>query len=357
MRFFRKALTLVVVLVAGLTVFVLWGSSGAVDDPAWVDRYGDVTDVTPDTLTIMTYNIGYLSGMTNNRPIARGRAMFEANLEHAAGAVAQARPDVLALQEIDVASRRSFYVDQVEELARRGGYARAAVAVNWDERYVPFPSAWPPYHFGRMVSSQAIVSRFELSEHRRLVLPSPPGAALYGTNSWFARLAKRFYIDRLAQVVVVGSDRPIAVINVHLEAWDARTREAQVERLIALFHELRSEHAVIIAGDFNSVMPAARHPSRLAPEHLDRFRADRSLEHLLARTGLRGAMSDSVYATADADTYTFSSTDPQLKIDHVLFDPERFEAVGVRVLDVPGPPSDHRPVVARFVRRRNDAEN
>ncbi len=355
MKIFGRLLAAFLAVILLFGAFVFWASSGTVGEVAWVEQYDAAEEppsAVPETLTVMTYNVGYMSGMTNNRPVLRDREAFETNLTTAADAIRRIAPDVIGFQEIDVRSSRSFDVDQVAALAERGGYSDAAVAVNWDKRYVPFPSAWPRYHFGKIVSGQAVLSRFPISEHRRIVLAPAEDAPIYEQGTFLARVATRFYIDRLAQVSLIDVERPIAIVNVHLEAFDAETRERQAEQLIEIYRELPAEYPVFLIGDFNSVMPAAKHAGRLDAASLERFRQDTSLERLLAGTGLTGALPESAYATRDRSTFTFSSADPHVTIDHILFESGEVDLIDAFVVDVDGPPSDHRPVVARFLLRR-----
>ncbi len=378
MKILWRILAGIAVLIVLLAGFVIWASSSAVQDVAWIEEYdesgvaesgpssspsegfgvdGDSAAATRgsirslDTLVVMTYNVGYLSGMTNNLPVDRDAAVFEQNMQRVAEAIRQSRPDIIGFQEIDVRSSRSFDINQVESLAVRGGYPQAAIAVNWNERYVPFPSAWPRHHFGRMVSAQAVLSRFPITEHRRIVLAPPDGAPIYGEGSLLSQLANRFYIERLAQIGFVDAGRPIAVINVHLEAFDTETRERQAEQLVEIYRELEADFAVLMIGDFNAVMPSAKHPDRLGAERLEAFQDDLSLERLLEETGLEGVFPDSIYASRDEATFTFSSAEPQVQIDHIFFEPADFDLIDADVLDVAGHPSDHRPVIGRLVLR------
>jgi len=116
--------------------------------------------------SIITYNIGYLSGMTNNKAIAKPKDLFDKNLEKVKKEFRLLNSDFIAFQEIDYASARSYKVNQQNEIAELG-YNFLAQAINWDETYVPFPY-WPPsMHFGRMLSGQSILSKYPLKNHQR----------------------------------------------------------------------------------------------------------------------------------------------------------------------------------------------
>ena len=261
MRLLKGIALLLIVLVLAFAGFFVWASSGtlAEDELAALTVYDDgaVRRAAPhDTFTVMTYNLGYLSATTNNRPVKTTAAFFAETMETAVALIRRVDPDVIAFQEIDFGAGRSYDVHQLDTLAARGGYAASATAVNWDERYVPFPSANPLMHFGHVLSGQAVLSRYRLSQHERLVLERPERVMSYPPP--LNRLAEAFYIDRLAQVVAVDLGQPVLLINVHLEAWDAATRQRQARQVRALVERYRDDHAVVLLGDFNIVSPEHR---------------------------------------------------------------------------------------------------
>ncbi len=180
-----------------------------------------VTTDTDSIFSIVTYNIGYLSGMTNNLAIAKPKELFENNMQTVIHEVKAVNPDIIAFQEIDYKASRSYNVNQQNEIAKLG-YNFVAKAVNWDETYVPFPY-WPPtMHFGKVISGQSILSKYPLSAHQRIVLERVPEAPFY---------RDALYLERLAQVVKVDlNGKEVVLINVHLEAFDKQTRGRQFER-------------------------------------------------------------------------------------------------------------------------------
>jgi len=293
----------------------------------------------------MTYNIGYLSGMTNNRPVDRTEKLFADNLAAAKRIMARIRPDVAAFQEIDFGAKRSYDLNQLDALAIAGGYYAAAAAVNWDKHYVPFPSANPFYHFGRMLSGQAVLSRFPLAAHERYTLERPPTPFYYDA----------FYLERLAQIVRVDAGTPLLVINVHLEAYDAETRNRQAAEVLTLFRRYRGHLPVLLLGDFNSIVPQER------AFMSDSLRAasiqDHAAELFIKEPGLEESFLGLPIAdsTSFAAEYTFPSDVPRTGIDHIFYTPDRITPVATYVVDGPDQPSDHRALVMRFVLKPDSA--
>ncbi len=352
MRLFKRIALALAVLLVVLAGFFAWASSGtlAEEDLAVVTAYAAPLAPPRDTFTVMTYNLGYLSGMTNNRAVRTDAALFEANMEAAAALIGRAGADLVAFQEIDFGAARSFEVHQLDTLAARGGFAASAAAVNWDERYVPFPSMNPRYHFGRVLSGQAVLSRFPIRGQERVVLARPAQVMSYPPP--LNRLAGAFYIDRLAQVVEVDLGRPLALVNVHFEAWDVPARQRQAAQVRALYRRLAAAQPVLLVGDFNSLLPAARQSRLLPPERRAYFAEDRTLDVLLQGTGLRQAFPDSLYRADEAATFTSPADAPVIQIDHLFYDPSHFEVIDAYVVGGPLQPSDHRAVVVRFAFKR-----
>ncbi|PSQ96642.1 MAG: endonuclease [Bacteroidetes bacterium SW_9_63_38] len=320
------------VFLAGLVLWVVWASTGRLSEDALVQtkRYDAASPQSPpDTLAVTTYNVGYLSGMTNNEPVVRSDSLLSTNLEQALALLRTADPDISAFQEIDYGAARSGYVQQLDTIARRLGYAAAAQTVNWDERYIPFPYGRPAVHFGRTVSGQAVLSRYPVQDHARRVLARPP--------QWIGRDA--FYLDRLAQIALLDlGGHPLFVVNVHLEAFDQDTREKHAREVRAYYDRLAQTNVpVLLLGDFNSEgIGSATTPAS----------PDSTLHTLLHDTALRAVLSDSVRA-AVTPSATYPANAPARTIDHIFYPPSFFRVVNQEIeCGAPAPPSDHCAVTA-----------
>lgn len=317
--------SVLVTLVLVLVVFFFWASSGRLTESelATTKTYAPSPDTTaPDTLRVMGYNIGYLSGMTNNRPVVRSESLFTANMEQVVNILRESDPDVVGLQEVDFGAARSFHLQQLDTLATRLRYPVAAQAVNWDERYLPFPYGRPAVNFGRTLSGQGVLSRIPVRQHYRGVLPRP--------QQVFFRDA--FYLDRLAQVTVLDvGGRALGVINVHLEAFATETRERQARTVNEMYDRLAGAGLpVLVIGDFNST---------LGPEPA----ADSTFQILLDETSLRPARGDMASATYPADT-------PSERLDYIFYPPRAMTPVDTRrQCAAPNPPADHCAVATSFL--------
>ena len=308
-------------LIIATVIFYFWGSSSTLDEKEYtqlIELDGFNTSKNDSVFSIMTYNIGYLSGMTNNRAVDKPKSLFDGNLRKVQSEIREANPDIIAFQEIDYNASRSYYINQEESIANLG-YQFTARSINWDKRYIPFPY-WPPkMHFGQVVSGQSIISKYPLKNHKRIVLERVE-------NTSFLRDA--FYIERLAQVVKVTiNTNEIVVINVHLEAFDKPTRIKQFEEVLAIFNQYKDKYPTILLGDFNS-----------------RARDTNAVIHQLFAMDNIG---NAVFNKADI-VNTFDSKQPFERIDYIFYTKNTIQYLSGEVLSNFGETSDHLPVQMRF---------
>lgn len=335
--------------ILSIVAFYLWASSGTLSSSEYeqVMVYAEVEEPEPvpdadtdATFTIVTYNIGYWSGLTNNLAVERSEQLFSDNQKMAIAALIPLEPDILALQEIDFDARRSFYVNQAEALAVPLNMQTGAIAINWDKRYVPFPY-WPPAaHFGQIVSGQAVLSRFPVRTHERIVLQRVESKPFF---------YNALYLDRLAQVVELDvNGQPLVVINVHLEAFDEPTRRQQTEVVQTLLNSYLVNYPVILLGDFNSPPPDPKTPDPTIrillnnPNIRPAFPRDQLVD------GVDGTRVDDTGTERGGAIATFPSDNPIAKLDYIFYTPDRIEALEWRVVTEAQQASDHLPVMLRF---------
>ena len=311
---------LVVIFIAAV-IFFFWASSPTLNEKeyeALLTNDNIVASKNDSTFSIVTYNIGYLSGMTNNRAIAKPKELFEENLQKVITETKAVNPDIIAFQEIDYNASRSYKVNQQEEIAELG-YPYRAQAVNWDETYVPFPY-WPPsMHFGKVLSGQSIISKHPLKEHKRIVLERVANAPFY---------RDALYLERLAQVVKVTlNGKDVVLINVHLEAFDKSTRVNQLEEVLSIFNRFKDKFPTILLGDFNS---KAR-DNEAAIQNLFKLKD-------IGNAGFN----------KENPANTFDSRNPHKRIDYIFYTKKSIEYISGKVLTQFGEASDHLPVEMRF---------
>lgn len=332
-----KGLSLLVGLSVGaIALFYLWGSSGSYNKQnyAAIVNYakGGVNEgaVTTgeDTHTIVSYNLGYLSGLANNTTAKTDRAFFDANQQRVIAALKAVKPDIVAFQEIDFDSSRSYRVDQSKAIAQALNMMHGAIAISWDKNYVPFPY-WPPAaQFGKILSGQSIISRFPfpIQKNSRVVLEKVASNPFY---------YNAFYLDRLAQISEFdsfGLGTTLIVINVHLEAFDEPTRVRQTRFVRSLAEDYAKTHPVIVLGDFNSSINRAEE-------------SEFSAKIMADSEKFASAVPEAKWGEAMA---TFPSDRPEYNLDYIWYTPDTIEAVDTKVIGAAGAASDHLPLMMEF---------
>ncbi len=308
-------------LIVAFVIFFLWASSSTLEETEYAKLIEiDVKELPENdsVFSIVSYNIGYLSGMTNNTVLEKPKELFDKNLAKVILETKKLNPDIIAFQEIDYDASRSYHVNQESEIANLG-YSYRAKNINWDKRYLPFPY-WPiSSHFGKVVSGQSIISKYTLKDQQRIVLSRVADAPFH---------REAFYLERLAQVVkVVLNDKEVVLINIHLEAFDKQTRVRQFREVLTLFNKYKDTYPTILLGDFNS-----------------RARDDNSVVKKIF------AMQDIGNAAFDLKNLsnTFNTKDPFERIDYIFYTKNSIEYISGKVLNRFGQASDHLPLEMKF---------
>ena len=227
---------------------------------------------------------GHLRVMTFNvKSCAEG-------LDQVAAAIRAAKPDVVALQEVDNGTTRSGGVDQARELARRLDFPWAV--------HIPTTQMYGGDY------GMALLSRVPIKSLERRPLPVPRGLE--------PRAVARAILD------VGGTE--IALYKAHLSPMPQRGR-LRAEQATVVARMIAAEtRPVILVGDFNDT--ATSGAVRILSSHLQDA-------WLAAGTGPAGTFPLPLVGS--------------LRYDYVLASRE-FEIQRARVL--PGDASDHHPVVA-----------
>lgn len=206
-------------------------------------------------IKLVTWNLGYaglddlndfvLDGGTN--VLARSETAVEENLKSFLQVLGEQNPNIIFLQEVDVSSKRSYWINQRDYLIEKLKKASASFALNYDAIYVPFPF---PNMLGKVKGGVLTLSDYKIEESLRHQLP--------GSFPW---PKKTVYLKRCLSVnsaSVINSDKRLYFINLHLSAYDLenKVRPKEMSYLKNLILELYLQgHWVIAGGDWNAVFP------------------------------------------------------------------------------------------------------
>lgn len=202
---------------------------------------------TGDSIKIVAWNMGYGALGDNADFFMDGGSMVytadearvRENLDAMVSEVKAQNPDIVLLQEIDINSSRSYYIDESSYFDNLG-YNNMVYANNFKVAFFPFPI--PPY--GKIDSGIATYSSYATTSAERIQLPCP-----------FKWPVKTINLKRCALVsrIPVEGGKELVIVNLHLEAYDDGVGKAAQAKMLMdiLDYETSLGNYVIAGGDFN----------------------------------------------------------------------------------------------------------
>lgn len=116
MKFFKIAAIVVVVILLAIAAFFFWAKSPTWKKSEYNLLYESDTRIaesqSDSLIDVVSYNIGYLSGMTNNTPQRPSREFYAENEARLIPALRTLNADIIGFQEIDYDSKRSYRTNQ-----------------------------------------------------------------------------------------------------------------------------------------------------------------------------------------------------------------------------------------------------
>jgi endonuclease/exonuclease/phosphatase family metal-dependent hydrolase len=230
------------------------------DVPVRIDDDARTDLPAPASLRIMTWNIKFAGARIDfwfdlwGDRVVMTRDEVEANLEGILGLLNEVQPDVLLVQEIEVNSRRSAYVDMVGAILEGTPLAYAAYVPTWQSRYVPSEG------LGRIDMGNAIFSRYPIRRAERIALSDRADQDALHDLYYLHRAVGRVEIDAGAM--------PVVALVVHTEAYDT---DGTKSRQLGEIRELLAAETrpFLIGGDFNAIPPGSVTTSGFNDEHPD----------------------------------------------------------------------------------------
>ncbi len=193
-------------------------------------------------IKMMSYNIGFCGGDTGLRDGVQSHPNVARRLSEIMHYITLSNADVVAVQEVDVRSRRSAYINQRQVLTQVADYQYSDWVDTWRHPWVPYPVTinWRR-HFGPVHAGQLLLSRYPICDRRQVPLIQRQDRP--GIYNWFYLHAQ--YHEICIQVPVGR----LWIGHCHLDAFDQKTRSAQAQQIIDHWHQNGVPDVVI--GDWN----------------------------------------------------------------------------------------------------------
>jgi endonuclease/exonuclease/phosphatase family metal-dependent hydrolase len=210
---------------------------------------GDALDRNSE-YSITSFNIGYgglgetedffMDGGSNVRPDSK--AMVEDNIANIKNKIVELDSDFVLLQEVDEDSKRSYNLNQVDELLLDG--MEGSFAYNYKAAYVPFPLPT----IGKVSSGILTMGKFEMLSSERISLPNP--------FSWPVRTVNLKRAIEVTRYPVADTENEFVLINLHLEAFDSGEGKLEQTRMLSeiISTEYDKGNYVIAGGDWNQTL-------------------------------------------------------------------------------------------------------
>ncbi len=297
-----------------------------------------------DTFTVLTWNTGYaglgedadffMDGGTSVRSTEEDQVLE--NMSAIMNYIYNLNPEVVFLQEVDEASKRSYYLDQVYYYTHAlEDHYQSSFAYNYKTVYVPYP--WPT--IGQVSAGILTLTNYEVSSAQRISLPYP--------FSYPVRLCNLKRCLMVSYVDIEGTDAQLVLVNLHLEAYDDGegkiAQTAQLAELIAA--ETAKGNYVIAGGDFNQTFSSCDTSSYpqldedlWSPGYIDVSDFDSSLQFVMDSSTPTCRSLDQALSGADADSFQYYMIDGFIVSSNIT-------VVSAETIDLGFENSDHNPVV------------
>lgn len=340
-------LAVLLVLVVGLLGFLsLTEYSPEANETVSSEGHAAKTLTEGDTITLMTWNVGFGALDENSDSFLDGGTMVraeskEAVLNNMAGIcneIEAIHPDILLLQELDRNSSRSCSVEEYTYVSKRmDGYAHV-FANNYKAAYIPYPL---PKTLGKVDSGIATFSVFPMYASDRVQLPVP--------FSWPMRTINLKRCLLVSRIKVEGAEKELVLVNLHLEAYDdGEGKLAQTGMLAELLKtEAQKGNYVIAGGDFNQIFSTVN--ADAYPTYGDNWRAPiidvtefgDGFSFLMDESAPSCRLLNRPYRDADHASFQYYIIDGFIVSNNILVESLQTQNLGFVH-------SDHDPVVLRI---------
>lgn len=212
-----------------------------------------------DSFSILTWNIGYgalgasedffLDDGTKIRPGSKDVVLgFMGNITKTLG---KYDTDFVMIQEIDINSKRSYFVNELDLVSKALINKGYSYAKNYDVKYVPMPL--PPV--GRVVAGLSTFSPYEIEEAKRF--------SFEGNYKW---PLKTIMLDRcfsVSRIPIESKEGDLVLINSHFSAYDDGSLRLNQIGFIKDFiiKEFAKGNYVVLGGDWNQTFESIDHSS------------------------------------------------------------------------------------------------
>lgn len=293
-----------------------------------------------DTLSFYTWNIGYcglgseqdffFDGGKMVRPTKELNQKYIKNILSTIQSIDTV--DFILLQEVDKSSKRSYFKDQVIEIANVCPNSCYGYSTNYKSKFVPQPVSNP---YGKCFGGIMTLAKYKPSAARRFSLaqdaPWPTGLFML----------KRCYMEFRYPL---DNGKELVVINQHLSAYDDGTvKQRQMETLkVKLLAESKKGNYIIVGGDWNTYPPDYKSNLRKKDNIIEK-----TMDKNYPEPGWKWVYDPAMGTNRKLyEPFVKGQTD-EVIIDYFLLSPN-VDVIAVKGIDLKFENSDHQPVYLKI---------
>jgi endonuclease/exonuclease/phosphatase family metal-dependent hydrolase len=204
------------------------------------------------SVCVMTWNIRFAIGRGEwfgdacGDKVVYSKDEILAKLQSVVDRIKQVNPDVLLLQEVDINSKRSGYVDQLRWILDRTDFNYAVYGYQWQSQFIPSDG------LGRLQEANAILSRWPVKNATRIQLPlrQDQGALT------------RYFYERCCMVkakIEIPGYTEFYAVNIHASAFATDdTKHRHIQDFKTELDNIKSNGGWFVAGgDLNTLPPGS----------------------------------------------------------------------------------------------------
>jgi endonuclease/exonuclease/phosphatase family metal-dependent hydrolase len=224
-----------------------------VEDAIMYTKSEKVAPPLPDsTIKVMTWNIRFGIGRQswfgdacgNNTVFTKGEVI--PGLDKIVARINEVKPDILFLQECDVKSNRTAYLDELQYILDRTYFNYAAYVSEWKSEYIPSDG------LGRMDMGLVILSPWPITDAKRINL---------ATRGDQAGIVNYFYLHSciITGSIKIPGFKEVPLLNMHASAFATDdTKKKHYEEFKTELDKLEAAGKYFVAGgDFNELPPGS----------------------------------------------------------------------------------------------------
>ena len=329
-------LIIILIIVLGIISIYYTVSDYNPDKKIIISTGENVSPIENNKITILSWNIGY-AGLGNDMDFFYDggdkvrdtkKRTIENLLEIKKTLDEYSYADFITLQEVDVNSKRSYYINERDSIDKQLNEFVSFYATNFKSPFIPFPITNP---LGKVESGIITYSKYIPMSSVRYKYP--------GNYNWPKKL---FLPDRcfICNKYTVDNGKQLILINTHNSAYDknGKLRNQQLKFLKKfIINEYNKGNFVIISGDWNQNPPNFLNKNK--NNSIDKNFMPKGWTWVFDKTIPTNRSLSGVYKDNDG-IYTTT-------IDFFLISPN-VKKINVETINLDFRNSDHQPILGEF---------